>query len=153
MRRARRLRRARGGFTLMEVVFAVAIVSVALLGLQAAVSASIKSAGDSINRRAAREECRTKLEEVLAGRQSPGGGGPIEDRPEFEWSSRSEERLVGMPEGATEKVLLVTVSVTFPVDESAVGKGGDEGGGGLAEGGKGTLSLSSLMSLPEEEGQ
>lgn len=78
MTRSRR-RRPRAGFTLMEVVFAVAIVATALIALQATVAGSIQSAGSSVNRRAAREECRAKLEEILAGVASPDGGGGGKD--------------------------------------------------------------------------
>ncbi|MCO5166163.1 MAG: type II secretion system GspH family protein [Planctomycetes bacterium] len=142
----------RGGFTLMEVVFAVAIVATALVALQATVAGSIQSAGTSVNRRAAREVCRAKLEEILAGAESPDGGGELEDRPGFRWSARSEELAVGMPERATEVVTVVVVEVTFPVFSDAGGAaGGAASSSSSAEAGMETISMASI--LPFEDGQ
>ncbi|MBX3469369.1 MAG: prepilin-type N-terminal cleavage/methylation domain-containing protein [Planctomycetes bacterium] len=145
---------ARRGFTLMEVVFAVAIVATALVALQATVAGSIQSAGTSVNRRAAREVCRAKLEEVLAGSESPDGGGDLEDRPGFRWSARSEELTVGMPERGTEVVVVVIVEVTFPAFSEGAG-GGAAGGGASsslsADAGMETISMASVM--PHDAGQ
>lgn len=126
--------RARG-FGLLEVAFAVMIVSVALLGLNAAVSGGIDTAGDSINRRAAREQCRAKLEEILAGTLPPEGGGELEDYTGFSWTSRTEELMIGVPDQTqTEKVRIVIVELTFPTsgretageDDAAAGESGDK---------------------------
>lgn len=155
-------RARRQGFTLLEVVFAVVIIATALLGLQATVAGSIRSAGNSINRRAAREECRQKLEELLAGTVEAGDSGDLPDRPNFRWSSRIEEVQVGTGETKTEVVRVVTVEMQFPEDTDA---GGDDSGGapaaaagasgaGAAAGptnngdGTQTLSLSSLLPDP-----
>lgn len=138
----------RAGFTLMEVVFAVAIVATALLALQATVSGSIRSAGDSINRRAARELCRAKLEEILAGQESPDGGGEVEDRPGFRWSGRSEELQLGMPDAQTETVTVVTVEVTFPVDADSGGAGGDTGALDGPEAGSDRVRLAGILPPP-----
>lgn len=105
----------RRGFSLLEVVFAVAIVVTALLGLQAAVTGGIDSASSSINRRAARELCRGKLEEILAGVETPDNSGEFETYPGFTWESTFEELALGMPETQTEVVKVVTVKVSFPV--------------------------------------
>lgn len=143
---SRRPRRS-SGFTLMEVVFAVAIVATTLVALQAAVAGSIQTAGSSVNRRAAREECRAKLEEILAGVASPDGGGEIEDRPGFRWSARTEELTVGMPDKATEVVKVVILEVQFPVFSSA---GGGDGGATVEEGME-TITMASV--LPPDEQQ
>ncbi|MEZ6187289.1 MAG: hypothetical protein R3F62_20045 [Planctomycetota bacterium] len=118
--------RLQRGFGLLEVVFAVAIVVTALLGLQAAVTGGIDAASSSINRRAARELCRSKLEEVLAGLEEPEGDGEFEDYPGFRWEATREELPLGMAEAQTELVNVITVKVTFPVLAGAVG--GEEGG-------------------------
>lgn len=143
------------GFTLMEVVFAVAIVATALAALQATVAGSIQSAGSTVNRRAAREECRAKLEEILAGSESPDGGGELEDRPGFKWSARSEEVTVGMPDKASEVVKIVVVEVTFPVFATS-GEGGAAGGAdapaaGTAEEGMESITMGSVLAPPEDE--
>lgn len=147
------------GFTLMEVVFAVAIVATALAALQATVAGSIQSAGSTVNRRAAREECRAKLEEILAGAESPDGGGEIEGRPNFKWSARSEDVTIGMPDKATETLKIVVVEVTFPVFESEGGGGGSATPGGVAaptpeasfDEGTETIKMGSVLPPPEEE--
>lgn len=141
----------------MEVVFAVAIVATALIALQAAVAGSIQSAGSSVNRRAAREECRAKLEEILAGVTSPDGGGDFEERPGFTWSARTEDVTVGMPESATEVVQVVIVEVQFPVFSGAGGGGGKGGDAATtpssmtAEEGMETISMASVMPFDEEQ--
>jgi hypothetical protein len=146
----------------MEVVFAVAIVATALAALQATVAGSIQSAGSTVNRRAAREECRAKLEEILAGAESPDGGGDFEDRPGFKWSARSEEVTVGMPDKATETLKIVVVEVTFPVFGDTGGGGGGAGagapgGGGVTapttsfDEGTETIKMGSILAPPEEE--
>lgn len=127
---------ARRGFGLMEVVFAVAIVSMALLALQATVSGGIKSAGNSVNRRAARELARAKLEEVLAGIEAPETlGGELEDHPGFVLDAQVEEVMIGVPDAAqTESIRIVTVQLRYPItairpagsDDLGAGAGGDE---------------------------
>jgi hypothetical protein len=130
----------------LEVAFAVMIVSVALLGLNAAVSGAIDTAGDSINRRAAREQCRAKLEEILAGTTPPDGGGDLTDYPSFSWSARTEELMLGVPDqNPTEKVRIVIVEVRFPLSGRGV-PAGEEAGEGMDK-----LSLASV--LPEEPAQ
>lgn len=144
------MRRSRRGFGLLEVAFAVMIVSVALLGLNAAVSGAIDSAGDSIHRRAAREQCRAKLEEILAGTIPPEGGGALEDYPEFNWTSRTEELTLGVPDYASEKVKVVIVEMEFPASgEGAAADGaGEAAPAGGTEAGKEKITLASI--LPEE---
>lgn len=147
-----RFRARRRGFTLMEVVFAVAIVATALIALQATVAGSIQSAGSSVNRRAAREECRAKLEEILAGAASPDGGGDFEDRPGFTWSARTEDLTVGMPEKATEVVKVVVIEVQFPVFSG--GGGGKDGGAAAsttAEEGMETITMASVLPFDDQQ--
>lgn len=143
------MRVARSGFGLLEVAFAVMIVSVALLGLNAAVSGGIDSAGDSINRRAARELCRAKLEEILAGAAEAEGGGDFSpDNPSFTWTSRTEELMLGVPDQTqTEKVRVVVVEITFPTSGRAA-EGGEEA---PAEGeGKDKITLASVLPEPTQ---
>ncbi len=132
------------GFSLLEVVFAVTIVAVALIGLQATVSGSILAAGDSINRRAARELARAKLEEIIAqaaaGRDEADGSGSFEEYPEFNWSSRSDEVTVGA-EGSTATVRVVLLELTFPVEASEAGGEGRD-----------TIKLASVLPEPQRAG-
>jgi len=117
----------RAGFSLLEVIFAVTIVAVALVGLQAAVSGAILTSGDAVNRRAGRELARGKLEEILAraalGEEGGAeGSGEFEAYPEFRWSSRTEEVQVG-PEGQTATIELVHLEVSFPVNAGEADEG------------------------------
>lgn len=116
------------------------IIATALLGLQATVAGSIRSAGNSINRRAAREECRQKLEEVLAGTISPDDSGELEERPGFKWACRTEELQVGTGETKTEVVRVVTVEMQFPADTDT---GGEESIGGAPAAAAGTPGAAS----------
>jgi prepilin-type N-terminal cleavage/methylation domain-containing protein len=164
----RRRSAGRRAFTLLEVVFAVVIIATALLGLQATVAGSIRSAGNSINRRAAREECRQKLEEVLAGTIEATDAGELPDRPNFKWAVRTEEVQVGAGETKSEVVRVVTVEMQFPAD-SETGPEDDAGGarppatsgatgaagagGGPTDNGDGTQTLSLSSILPDPPGQ
>lgn len=139
--------RAGRGFGLLEVAFAVMIVSIALLGLNAAVSGAIDTAGDSINRRAAREQCRAKLEEILAGTLAPEGAGEVDGYLGFNWTSRTEELMVGVPDqNPTEKVKVVIVELTFPTS----GRGGDEDAGGESTD---KITLASVLPEPPQAAQ
>lgn len=132
----------RSGFTLLEVVFAVTIAATALIALQATVSGSILSAGDSINRRAAREMARAKLEEILAGVSDADGGGTYEDRPNFEWKASSKPMELTWPEGTTPpEIKVVTLELTYPKLDSEQGQ---QGGG---EGRRGKITLNAILPL------
>jgi hypothetical protein len=110
------------GFTLLEVIFAVGITATALLALQATCSGAILSAADSIRRRAARSMARSKLEEIIVGVVNPDEGGSFEDNPEFTWTATSEELGIGMPDSGTEKVLVVKLEVSFPIETGETGR-------------------------------
>ena len=130
----------RRGFTLLEVVFAVAIVATSLLALQAAIAGSVQVATDTVNRRAARALARTKIEEVLTGVVDAEGSGNFSEEgyEVFTWSSRAEDMPVGGAgeTEASENVRLVTVTISFPSDE------GDNG--------RDTLELVSVMPAEDE---
>lgn len=126
------------GFSLLELVFAVAIVASALLGLQAALSGAVLSASDSINRRAASVLARGKLEEILAGASPAEDSGSFEGHEQIRYTSSVEELAVGVGTGGapTERVRVVRLEVTFPLD--------------AGEQGRGRIALASA--LPPEEG-
>jgi type II secretory pathway pseudopilin PulG len=128
----------RAGFGLLEVMFAVVITVTALLALQAVVSGGILSAANSVNRRAAREMCRTKLEEILAGLETPNGSGTVEDWESFRWSASSEDVPVGAPEAQNEMVTVVSVEFTFPIETNQEDGDGTE-----------TIRLSAAMPPPD----
>lgn len=139
--------RASRGFTLLEVVLAVTIVATALLTLQATVSGSVNTAGASINRRAAREACRAKLEEVLAGITGPDGGGDFEELPGFKWTASTEERQVGAGEQKAEVLRIVKVEVEFP-DEPRRQDDGKAGASMDDEAARGKVTLSAILETP-----
>lgn len=107
----------RSGFTLMEVMLAVAIISVALLALQSVVAGGLLSAGNSVNRRAARELCRRTLENMIATEDSSPSSG-TDQTYGFRWSTDRQEQLVGVGENGqpSEKVWIVTAKVEYTVD-------------------------------------
>ena len=133
MKRSMSLRRATRGFTLLELVFAVAIIATALIGLQAAMGGAIIAAGDSVYQRGARELAVAKMEEALAG---------IEDgievpEPYTATSPDYSELQIGMPDDMSQTVRIVTITVTFPSDTEA---------------GSGSIQLISIVP-PEGDGQ
>lgn len=135
----------RAGFTLLEIMFAITIFATAILTLMAGVSGAIQSASGSINRRAAREVCRAKVEEILAGAESPEGSGQVEEYPGFAWTSRVEELKVGVADRTTETVKVVTVEVTFPVDSQ------NKSDGSTSDAGEGMESIKIASVLPPED--
>lgn len=141
------MRRA-AGFTLLEVMFAMGIMATSLLALMAGVSGSISSAGASINRRAAREACRAKVEEILVGAESPEGGGEVDGYPGFRWTARTDELKIGVAERSSETVKVVTVEVTFPSD----GQRPADGASTPSEDGLETIKIASVLP-PEEQPQ
>jgi prepilin-type N-terminal cleavage/methylation domain-containing protein len=116
-----RTTRRRRGFTLLEVMAAVFIISGALLFLQAAVSGALLSSANSVNRRAARELCRQKIElvagvETATGESATNGEAGEDETYGFKWSIAREERLIGASDQQTEKYIQVTVKVEYPVE-------------------------------------
>lgn len=138
--RAARRRRARGGFSLLELLAALVILSVALVSLGAAVSQGIGAAGESINQRAAREACRAKLEGLVAGLEQSDSGS-VENHEAFTWSATREEKLAGASDQLTEKYIVLTVTVKFPSERAAATA--DAGAG------TGTVKLTTLLLPPD----
>jgi prepilin-type N-terminal cleavage/methylation domain-containing protein len=147
MEHAKRMRRGRGGFTLLELLLALVIVATALVGLGAAVSSGIASAAESINQRAAREACRAKLEGVITGSE-PSGGGPIDGHDGFNWTVTKDEKTTGAADAPTEKYVVVTVTVTFPSDATQPSPSGSPSTTTTSPG-QGTVKLVGMMDPPE----
>jgi prepilin-type N-terminal cleavage/methylation domain-containing protein len=144
------MRPGRAGFTLLEVMCAVAIMATALVALESSISGSVLSASTSVNRRAAREGCRAKLEEILVGTTPADGGGELEDRPGFKWTARTDELKVGFGETQSEVARVVTVEMTFPTDSvSPRGEGASTAGDSETE----TVKLSSVLVEPPTPAQ
>ncbi len=137
------MRRARSGFTLLEVMCAVVITATALVAMQATVSGAITSAGDSINHRAGRELARAKMEEILVEIIPPDGSGGFDDYPGFTWSARTVEQTIGTDESSGEIIRVVILQVSYPIEA-----GGDPA---IGEGGRETIELVSVLP-PEETG-
>jgi type II secretory pathway pseudopilin PulG len=138
-------------FTLLEVVLAVTIVATALLTLQATVSGSVNTAGASINRRAAREACRAKLEEILAGITGPDGAGDFEELPGFKWSASTEEKQVGAGETKSEVLRVVKVEVKFPDEQPRGGDADTKAGASMDGAAEGTVTLSAILETPPQQ--
>ena len=141
-RRSPRLRGS-AGFTLLEVMLAVAIIATALLSLQTIVSGGLLAALTTVNRRAAREVCRERLEAIVAdeaGASNDRGEDPVHG---FKWSAAREERTVGAADTPIEKVVVVTVKVEYPVERP-------EPGGGSAEQMQ-TYELSTIVAAPKPQ--
>ncbi|MBI3723110.1 type II secretion system protein [bacterium] len=132
------LGRARG-FTLLELLLAVAIVAFALVTIAAAVSNGIAIAGEASNLRVAREACRAKLESVVSGTETSQGG-PIEGHETFQWSLAREEKTVGVGDSPTEKYHVITVTVTYPSDTAPSSPG---------QPGQGTIKLTTIVDPPD----
>ncbi len=105
----------RRGFTLLELLLAIVIIATAIVALQATMAGAIGSAGDAINQRAAREACRTLLEQALASGETSGGG-PVPGHEQLTYSIQREERTAGAIESPDEKYDVITVIVTYPSD-------------------------------------
>jgi prepilin-type N-terminal cleavage/methylation domain-containing protein len=88
------------GFTLLEVLCAIAIFSVAITSLLVARNRSIESAIEAQSIRTARFFLITKLEEIRAGLREIKGSdsGYFEDFPGYTWEASLEEEEVGPPE-------------------------------------------------------
>jgi uncharacterized protein (TIGR02598 family) len=109
--------RRRAGFTLMEVMLAVAIISVALMSLQSVIAGGLLSAGNSVNRRAARELCRRTLETAVATDESSPTSG-TDQTTGLHWSLDRQEQTVGVGANSqpSEKIWIVTAKVDYTVD-------------------------------------
>ena len=140
--------RASRGFTLLELLLALAIVGTALVGLGAAVSQGIGSAAESINQRAAREACRAKLEGIVTGGETSAGG-MIDGHESFTWSVTRDERTTGAADSPVEKYVVVTVTVNFPSDAKPPSENGLTSKSPSFGAGKGTVKLTTLMDPPE----
>jgi uncharacterized protein (TIGR02598 family) len=116
--------RRRRGFTLMEVMLAVFIISVALVSLQSVIAGGLLSAGNSVNRRAARELCRRTLETAVATDESSPTSG-TDQTYGFRWSVDRQEQTVGVGQNGqpSEKIWVVTARVDYTV-EAPDGSGG-----------------------------
>jgi prepilin-type N-terminal cleavage/methylation domain-containing protein len=134
--------RTRRGFTLLELLLVILIFSVAIFGLLAASSNAMGTVADSINQRAAREVCRSKLEEAIANQETTGGGS-VDGYPGFQWSLTSEEKTTGAADSPTEKYVILTASVTFPQDNPTTPATGP-GTQGLSSG-QGKITLVALV--------
>ena len=106
--------RARG-FTLIELLLSLVIVATALVSLGACMSSGIATAADAINQRAAREACRTLLEQAVANGETSGGG-PVPGHEQLTYQLTREQKMAGATDSPDEKYDLLTVTVTYPSD-------------------------------------
>jgi type II secretory pathway pseudopilin PulG len=126
------------------VLAAVAIVSVALLSLQAVMSQNVDRAADANDRRMGKMLLRQKLEELRSGLETATGGDFSDQGSQmFHWTSQRTERKV--VEGQTIEELTVTVS--WPTLQ--VGSDGDAFG--VSEGPRAKLEMRVLVESQSED--
>ncbi len=118
----------RHGFTLIELLLALVIVATALVSLGAAMSQGIGTAADAINQRAAREACRTLLEQAVANGETSGGG-PVPGHEQLTYQLTREQKMAGASDSPDEKYDILTVTVTYPSDQAAPQPGQSTGSG------------------------
>lgn len=146
--RPTRRRRADAGLTLLEVLAAVVIVSVALLSLQMAMSGNVQSTVVANHRRVAKTLLRQKIEEIRAGIETGSEGNFVDEGfPTFTW--RSDEEQVDVTE--KEAVIQLTVSITYPIlfDTRARPAEGEQLEGDAPD--SETLTMHLLVDPPKEE--
>jgi type II secretion system protein I len=98
---------ARSGLTLLEVLVALAIFLIALIGIGQLLTLGGDYARDVADQGHAIQLCQTKLAEVVAGvvPLTSQSNAPVEDDPAWEWSLDAEQ-------GATTGLWNVTVRVS-----------------------------------------
>lgn len=144
LRRQRRGREREGGLTLLEVLAAVAIVSVALLSLQAVMSENVDRASEANDRRLGKMLLRQKLEELRSGMETATGGDfSDQGSPLFRWTAQRTERKVV----ETQTIEELTVTVSWPTEVV----GGDDDAFGVSDGPRAKLELRLLVEPESEE--
>jgi len=108
---------ARSGFTLLEVMAALAIVAIALTVLLVERNVAVQRTSRTNDRRVAMQLAEEKLNELVLGLET-GSAGDFEDPPNFRWSAEEKIELVDA-EGRVEGYLRrIEVTVHFPVRET-----------------------------------
>lgn len=120
--------RRRRGFTLLELLLSLVIVATSLVSLGAAMSSGIAAAADAINQRAAREACRTLLENAVANGDTSGSG-MVPGHEQLTWNLTREEKMAGAIDSPDEKYNIITVTVTYPSDNATAQPGQTTGTG------------------------
>jgi prepilin-type N-terminal cleavage/methylation domain-containing protein len=103
-------RSGEAGFTLIETMVALFILTIAITSMQLVADSALKLSVDTNLRRIAKILLAKKTEEVAAGIEE-GSGGSFEGYPNMSWSVGEQS----LPIGETEETMrLVTVSVNYP---------------------------------------
>jgi type II secretion system protein I len=142
---------AQRGFTLLEVLIALAIIGATILSLQMICSRNIERADYANSKRMARMLARQKIEEIVLGLESDSSG-EFEEYPGFSWKS---EEISAPVENTEESVVQLTLTVRYPGMGGALAAAGEEGGRGergrgrAAEEGEGTYEEYSITTLLE----
>lgn len=108
-----RKRRARG-FTLLEVMAALAVMAVAITVLLVERNTAIERTGRTQNRRAALQLAEEKMQEILLGLETAGAG-EFDGRPGFQWSVSEEMDVVEAEGGSSRLLKRFVVEVRFPL--------------------------------------
>ncbi|MCU0728304.1 MAG: type II secretion system GspH family protein [Planctomycetes bacterium] len=113
-RRQSPFRRARRGFTLLEVLATLAIMGIALTVLLVERNTAVKRTARAADRRLALCLAQAKLSEVLLGAETAAGG-TFEEHPAFRWTAEEGVETVNREGGGSSQLRQVKVTVTFPL--------------------------------------
>ena len=145
------MKRRQAGFTLLEVLVALAIIATVLLVMQGLVGDNIDRADRVKAKRTARLLARAKLEEVILGTEAAQSGS-FEGYEGFRWSV--EEGAAPITE--TQSVRRVTITVTYPAEGQDAAAAAlpppptaGAGEGGASGDAPGSYAITTLLEPPE----
>ncbi len=142
--------RREGGFTLLELVVALAIAATTVTMLQVIANSAYRSAGDTSLKRRAKIMLREKAEAIATGAETGTSGEFDGDNEGFRWESSEQTLEVTTRSGAVVSVPKLTVSVRYPSRE---GDSGPHAGGGSTGDPPGTVRVTVLLDpSPQEDG-
>jgi general secretion pathway protein I len=102
------------GFTLLEVMAAVAIMAAALTVLLVERNVAVRRTARTNDRRVAVRLAEEKIHEILLGMEE-GNGGSFESFPAFRWSAEESMESVEKDGGEIGILRRIAVTVTFPL--------------------------------------
>lgn len=119
LRALRRRTLRRRGFTLLEIMVSLLIVTTALVTLQAVITENLERTENSMKRRTARTLARQKLEQAMANPEGATGSGGFDDPmlQDFQWNVQQEQITVG----TSGQMIQLTVTVTWLIEQGTAG--------------------------------
>jgi prepilin-type N-terminal cleavage/methylation domain-containing protein len=104
----------RRAFTLLEVMAALAITSIALTVLLVERNVSVRRTARTNDRRVALQLAEEKIHEIVLGLET-GGSGTFDDRPGFRWTSEEGAESAEVEGAGTVFLRTISVTVFFPL--------------------------------------